>query len=566
MTRRIPSALLMALLALFGCTHPTDPHVAGGSTDTGNTIVGAVLSPEGNPGGAAKADLSLRRSGYLSAIPSLGKRSAEQRAALDILDTATDDKGAFRLDSVEPGSYRLEARQGNGLSCLFDALTVNDSLELKVSGARLKATAKVGGNVLLRPDALRAFVQVYGMERLMPVNTASGRFDLLLPEGVFRLRFVDPEGGAANVKVKDIELKAGDSLDIGNVDLRDSTAPYPEWTHTRQLWINTTASGAQMDQDVYGFPMLVRLDASLIDFSQADPKGADLRFTKAGGMVPLAYEIERWDAAAKKAEVWVRMDTVRAGSSSRYIHMHWGNPAAKDSSNGAAVFDTALGFAGVWHLGEGSNDPGFPGYLDATANRNRGQGSGISDTTAGPGAIGRGQRLDGLGAYIKAPDAPSLDLATGDFCMSVWARPDAIFRNHQLLSKRVDSSGNLEFQFRADGHVESYVGTSGASEFFPSRAKPAVGEWHLLAMRRTGKVTGFYVDGVLDTAITSPEAYDLDNNSDFFIGHDARNLDEDFRGALDEVRVMRRAMPVEWLRLSYLSQAADARLISPFRP
>jgi hypothetical protein len=573
--------LLLAFIVLFGCTQPTEPRHAGGSTDTGNTIIGSVLDPGGSPGASAMADLSLRRSDYLSPLPSLGKgglgkggpggialskAAAGYRMNIDLADTSTDERGAFRLDSVDPGSYRLEARQGNGLSCLFDALAVNDTLALKVDGARLKATAKVGGTVLLRPDALRAFVQVYGMERLMPVNTATGRFEVLLPEGRFRVRLVDPDAGENGIRVKEVDLKAGDSLDIGNVDLRDSAAPYPEWAYSRRLWINTTASGAELDRDVYGFPMLVRLDASMIDFAQAGPKGADLRFTKAGGKIPLAYEIERWDAAAQSAVVWVRMDTVRADASDRYIHMHWGNAAAVDSSNGPAVFDTALGFSGVWHLDEGSNEAGFPGYLDATANRNTGKGVAISDTTVGPGAVGRGQRLDGLGAYIHVPDAPALKLGTGDFCISVWARPDALFRNHQLLSKRENTAGDLEFQVRADGKVDSYVGDSGAVDPFPSRSVMTQGEWRLMTLRRAGTVTGLYLDGILDTAVTAASAFDVDNAADFFIGHDAQNLMEDWQGALDEVRMFHRAMPVEWLRLSYLSQKADAKLVTPFRP
>ncbi len=561
-----PVCFAAVLLAIFGCSHSTEPQVAGGSTDTGNTIIGLVLGEDGSPGGPAQADLSLRRSDYLSALPALGKPGAAGRIAISLLDTATDGSGAFRLAGVDQGSYRLEARRGNGLSCQFDSLAVNDSLELKVSGGRLKKTARVGGKVRLRPDALRGFVQVYGMERLMPVNTVTGRFEMLLPEGRFTLRFVDPEGGPATIKLKEITLSAGDALEMPDIDLRDSTAPYPEWTRSRRLWINTTASGAPLDKDVYGFPMLVRLDASMIDFGQAAPKGADLRFTKAGGKTPLAYEIERWDASAKKAEVWVRMDTLVAGASDRYIQMFWGNPAAADSSRGDAVFDTALGFAGVWHLAEGSNDAGFPGYLDATANHNTGKGVAISDTTVGPGAIGRGQRLDGLGAYIQVADAPSLNLGTGDFCVSVWARADAIFRTHQLVSKRVDKAGDMEFQLRPDGKVDSYVGASGTSDNFPSRSELATDEWHLLAFQRTGATSSLYIDGVIDTAITTASVYDVGNNADLFFGHDAQNFPEDWQGALDEVRILRRAMPPEWLRVSYLSQATGAKLIGLFRP
>ena len=58
---------------------------------------------------------------------------------------------------------------------------------------------------------------------------------------------------------------------------------------------------------------------------------------------------------------------------------------------------------------------------------------------------------------------------------------------------------------------------------------------------------------------------DLDNASDFFIGHDAQNLEEGWIGAVDEVRAARRAWSDDWLRFSYLSQVPGSRLVSPYR-
>ncbi|MEO2168283.1 MAG: DUF2341 domain-containing protein, partial [bacterium] len=48
------------------------------------------------------------------------------------------------------------------------------------------------------------------------------------------------------------------------------------------------------------------------DFSQAKPRGEDVRFSANGK--PLAYQIERWDAAGGKAEVWVRIPTIKGNT------------------------------------------------------------------------------------------------------------------------------------------------------------------------------------------------------------------------------------------------------------
>jgi hypothetical protein len=50
--------------------------------------------------------------------------------------------------------------------------------------------------------------------------------------------------------------------------------------------------------------LLLRLNKDSLDFSQVKAGGADLRFATASG-VPMNYEIEQWDAAAKTAAIWI---------------------------------------------------------------------------------------------------------------------------------------------------------------------------------------------------------------------------------------------------------------------
>src|SRR5688572_14787747 len=105
------------------------------------------------------------------------------------------------------------------------------------------------------------------------------------------------------------------------------------WAHQRKITIDTTAAGANVSGDVKGFPVPVRLDASNFDFGQAKPDGADVRFDDAAGR-PLPYEIEKWDAAAKQAAIWVRTD-VKGNNASQSITLKWGNPEASSESDGA---------------------------------------------------------------------------------------------------------------------------------------------------------------------------------------------------------------------------------------
>ena len=78
--------------------------------------------------------------------------------------------------------------------------------------------------------------------------------------------------------------------------------------------------------------------------------------------------------------------------------MYWGNEDAQDRSNAAAVFDTASGFQGVWHLAGDQNE------YDATANSYDGVAYGRLS-----GIIGKGS-FDGTSSHIKMPNTANSKL------------------------------------------------------------------------------------------------------------------------------------------------------------
>ena len=92
----------------------------------------------------------------------------------------------------------------------------------------------------------------------------------------------------------------------------------------------------------------------LMCFAGAKSGGADLRFGRKGSV--LAYQIDHWDSAGQSAEIWVSVDSVKGNNSTQTIGMYWGKANAAAASNGSAVFDTAKGFLGVWHMGGAAGD------------------------------------------------------------------------------------------------------------------------------------------------------------------------------------------------------------------
>ena len=170
---------------------------------------------------------------------------------------------------------------------------------------------------------------------------------------------------------------------------------YALWADSQKINLNTSQSGANVATNQINFPTLIRLTSSNFTFSQAQDNGGDIRFASSLGKI-LSYQIERWSRSSQLAEIWVNVDTVKGYNGTQYITMYWGNPGVASRSNGAAVFDTANGYQGVWHLGEGSGN-----VFDATAN-------GIMDTAKGTikynetGGIANCDSLIGSASYLVA--------------------------------------------------------------------------------------------------------------------------------------------------------------------
>lgn len=148
-----------------------------------------------------------------------------------------------------------------------------------------------------------------------------------------------------------------------------------DWTYFRTLNFNTKSTGANTTSDVYNFPVLIRLSASNMDFANADGNGADIRFANVNG-THYNYEIEAWDSTNQNAAIWVLVDTIHGNDSLDYMLMYYNNASAVDSSDNEVVFDTANGFAGVWHLNGDSLDA-TPLNNDATYSLNTSYVTGI---------------------------------------------------------------------------------------------------------------------------------------------------------------------------------------------
>jgi biopolymer transport protein ExbB len=212
---------------------------------------------------------------------------------------------------------------------------------------------------------------------------------------------------------------------------------YSAWTYCGSVVLNTTASGADISNNIIDFPVLVNLTGNNFPFDKAKGSGEDVRFAKTDG-THLAYQIERWDSIGAAAAIWVKVDTVYGNNSSQKILMYWGKSDASDSSNGEAVFDTSDAFRGVWHLKDG---------YDATYRNNDGTNNGVSivDAAVGQGGDFENSETDNLDLGSSIAGSAETELT-----LSLWFKAESFSGLRSVFNGDGWSSGDLHYQFNGD--------------------------------------------------------------------------------------------------------------------
>jgi hypothetical protein len=576
--RFLPCSALPGLLAasvlLLSCTDKPDRIVGSEIGNPTVAVSGTVLYPDGRPAGGAP--VLLRRQDFLaedkaSKLLSSTARLGQAKMSLSLANVFTDSSGRFRIDSVDAGDYRIEISDGQGKALLLDCKVESNAERSKakenlvLAADSLRPTGSVEGTVLWDAPPQSPYVaMVYGLDRVVLVDGVNGRFSMNdLPPGSYTLKVGCLGRGCLAKDVENVQVTAGGTVTIDTLTLSSFDAEdYKLWTRSAKLGINTSASGADMGETLVGFPLLVRLDASNFDFGQADARGRDIRFAGASGQ-HLHYDIERWDSLERKAEIWVRVDTVHGNKDDQHLTMHWGNPSAAFYTGGTQVFHSGAGFRGVWHFAEeGSSTPN--GFRDATAHGNHGTGQGISPVSTHASVAGQGLNFDGNTSVAVAMDST---LHTNDsLTLEFWVNFAALGQFKRIVSKAFITPGApwTEYDFETDGtgtKLAFSVALGGSLISVLSTTKPAVGSWYHVAGTYDGSGLRIYVNGV-EEAMVEKAGVIPDYGRGVTFGKYEYDGISNFRGKLDEVRISARTHSAGWLKLSYENQKAGSTLIA----
>jgi len=536
--------LFAVTMYIFSCT-PSHPVANGGGSEV--EVVGYIYNPGNQPAAATQVKL----------IP-VDYDPATMPAIADAMIDTTDENGRYTFTMVTPGIYNVQAVQ------------LAERTRLLVTGVDVNGdTTVVPADSLSIPGAIRLFATSGSLDVIsaaipgtdISVSVSDTMREVLLdsiPAALIpEIRYMG-SGNESKLTLKNIRVLSSATVLLAN----------PTWQYHRDIVLNTSASGADVPSAVYGFPVLVRLNSSNFDFSQARSDGTDLLFAR--GTIPLPHEIESWDSTGKNAAVWVAVDTILGNDSAQSITMYWGRTSASVESNSGSVFDTAAGFAGVWHLGDAADEPA----RDATVNSFDGTSPDSARPAVSTGIIGNCRKFNGTTDYITMPNTSSSILnfpENGYFTVSAWVYVDTFDHVYRTIVTKGFEQYFLQLSyFPGDSALWQFSVFTEEENWNMSHIRATKQKWMLLTGVRNDTSQSLYVNGTLVANPTVLFDQDTTRNTsnDLSIGRFMQEATFPakfgfcyFKGDIDEVRISSVARDKNWIRLDYMNQRSDDKLL-----
>jgi hypothetical protein len=537
MKNRILSiGIILGVALVMRCT----TSLTGGSDNPDFRVVGSLVDSLGNP--AKNTQVKL--------IPSDFNPGFDKSSSHILIDT-TDLRGNFSMHPAQRGVYNILAIDISQRTRGFIPEVVVSGGTTTIDQDTLKSPGSIRVILPQQGDSIPAYIFIPGTDISIPVQTTSG-YALIdsVPPGILpSICYVARSYPATfSTLAERVVVTPGVSTLAGKSG----------WNFSRNLYLNTTASGAGIAGNVAHFPILVRLSKVNFDFGAAKNDGSDLRFEKPDH-TQLPFEIERWDAVNGHAEIWVEVDTVYGASDTQFLTMLWGNPAATSASSGAAVFDTANGFQGVWHMNETGADPA----MDATINHYDGTPSTLPPLAV-PGLIGVSQKFNGVSNYIMMSKTAGSKLnfpINGYYTVSAWVNLDSIPGVYKVFISKGYLQYTLQINSRNQFEISEFHDNLGW-EYSPAPGTAKV--WKYVVGVRDGQNQHLYIDGILATStiINDSSTAQRFTGDQLIMGAASGGTRDFLNGSMDEMSISSVSRGSDWIKLCFMNQRADDKLVT----
>ena len=367
--------------------------------------------------------------------------------------------------------------------------------------------------------------------------------------------------GILNTKPKFLFVASAVLLSVFSGSFLYAQEDYSTWPQSALIYINTTSTGANTTNNVAGFPLLVRLNSvNFTGISGTLNGGADIRFAKSDG-THLSYQIERWvdNGSNDSAWIWVRLDTVYANNNSQFIRMFYGKSGVSSASNGNAVFATANGFAGVYHLGEGG-----------TGTRNNSAQNNYNGTTVNYDNNESKRGIIGLADSLETNDGISLGniSITSAITLSAWVKVDSFVQWGKIISKQWSTLAapwqSYALQFNDANPANVQMNLAIADSLLGSNTSTTLSKatWFYVTGTYNGSTITTYRNGMVDGAPVNAPGSISPTATNTTIGYNDTMTDQRLNGVIDEPRIETVCRSAAWVKLCYETQKATASCLS----
>ena len=293
-----------------------------------------------------------------------------------------------------------------------------------------------------------------------------------------------------------------------------------------------------------GFPLLVRLDATRIEYDELREDGADLQFRDADGTV-LPHEVEVWSPGGESV-LWVRVPRIEADSADDFIWMYYGDADAQVAEDEAAVWTA---YRAVYHLNAAAGDE----VDDSTAQGYDGTAIG-SEIAAG--RVGQARRFDGVDDHVDLGAGRDILSGVSGMTMEAWLQPAAPGVAIGVTINGGDVS-RAELQVLGDLSVRGGGRTIDGGELLSAAGGAIPADqwtWVAVAFDFPADTIAVYYDGALvqSAAGLGFGPATPDTTSDLaVIGVNEDLASNFFSGGIDEVRLAADARGPAWIAAQY---------------
>lgn len=317
-----------------------------------------------------------------------------------------------------------------------------------------------------------------------------------------------------------------------------------------------TIFGDQVPATQQGFPLLVALSQDEDLQLHATPEGTDIAFYGDDGTA-LAHEIEDYEGAHGRLVAWIRLPILKGGVDTR-IYLAFGSP-------GSSKIDRAqvwTEYRAVWHLA-GANG----GAQDSSGYNSIGavEGAGVA-----VGKIAGAFSFDGKQGRVVVGDPSDghLDFSRSQsFSYSAWIRPTEPTGDYMTVLYKGAANSAQRGYLMETTHDGKY-GTGCIHDGDDTRLQTCIGGgiltngvWaqFVVVVDRQGDELVIYWNGV---PVDQKEISGLDpdrppgNSVGLMIGDNDYGFP--FWGLIDEVRVVGRALPADWIKTEHRNQASPS--------